>query len=400
MKIGIIRETKTPPDTRVCLPPKHCQWILNNYPSVEIFIQSSTNRCYTDEEYRAANCQVVDNVNHCDVLLGVKEVKIEALIPNKTYFFFSHTIKKQAYNRELLRQILQQNIRLIDYETLTDEQGKRVIAFGRWAGIVGAHNGILAWGKRKNTFALQSMHQSFDFTEAKSQYGDIDLKSIKVVLTGSGRVSNGSAEVLDEMGIQRLDPIAFLQYNGDEPVYCMLSTEYLFAKGEENKFDSEFYKDPSEYHSIIRPYLDKGNVLINGIYWDNKAPALFTLADIQEESFAIEVIADITCDIAPVASIPTTIKASTIKDPLFGFSKTNLDEAPLHQKDGIDMMTVDNLPNELPRDASNDFGQQFIDNVLDELLKTDSRMIYNASITTKDGQLNEPYFYLKDYVGE
>lgn len=398
MKIGIIRETKTPSDSRVCLPPSHCKKILELHPQISIQVQSSDSRCYKDEEYIALGIEIKEDLSDCDILLGVKEVKIDKLIADKTYFFFSHTIKKQAYNRALLQEILKRHIQIVDYETLTDETGKRVIAFGRWAGIVGAHNGIRTWGKRTARFDLKAMHLCFDFAEACSYYKSLALEGLKVVLTGSGRVSNGSAEVFDQMGIERLTKEDFLAYNGNQAVYCQLNTEDMFAKGEDNDFDVEFYKDPSGYHSLLSPYLKKANVLVNGIYWDNKAPALFSKEEMKEKDFNVEVIADITCDIAPVSSIPSTLKASTITDPFFGYNpQTEQEEAPF-QKHVIDMMTIDNLPNELPRDASADFGNQFIDYVLPEILSPVNDMIYRASITNGEGSLNPNYAYLEDFV--
>lgn len=399
IKIGIIKETKTPPDSRVCLPPKHCKLIIEKYKNIEIVVQPSEIRCFTNEEYKNEGIKLQENLSDCDILLGVKEVKIPTLIPHKTYFFFSHTIKKQPYNKELLKNILSKKIQLVDYETLTNEHGKRVIAFGRWAGIVGAHNGILTWGKRTKRFNLKPMNLCFNFNEAKSYYPKLNLKGIKVVLTGTGRVSCGVAEVLDEMKIKKLDAEAFLHYKGKEAVYTMLPTELMFAKNTDGTFDNDFYKNPTNYHATMQQYLQKGNVLINGIYWDSKAPALFTLEDMKTNSFGIEVIADITCDIAPVASIPATIKASTIAQPIFGFNVNTYKETEPHKKGVVDMMTVDNLPNELPRDASEDFGNQFTTHVLPELFTHKTNMIYRASITTKEGKLNEPYVYLADYVG-
>lgn len=399
MKIGIIRETKTPPDSRVCLPPLHCKSIMEAHSNMEIVVQASSSRCFKDEEYTALNILIQEDLSDCDILLGVKEVKIASLIPNKTYFFFSHTIKKQAYNKGLLQHVLANKIHLIDYETLTDETGKRVIAFGRWAGIVGAHNGILTWGKRKGTFDLKAMNQCFDFEEAKSYYDKLILKGLKIILTGTGRVSLGSQEVLDLMNVKRLSSSEFLSYEGDEAAYCMLSTEEMFAKDADNTFDAGFYKDPTAYHSLLAPYLAQGNLLINGIYWDNKAPALFTKNQMKETSFNIEVIADITCDIAPVSSIPATLRASTIDDPIFAYNPVKEEEVAPFQTSAVDMMTVDNLPNELPRDASEDFGNQFITHVIPEILENKNKMIYRASITTKEGELNKPFLYLSDFVG-
>ncbi|MGB1247603.1 MAG: NAD(P)-dependent oxidoreductase [Chitinophagales bacterium] len=397
MKIGIIRETKTPPDSRVPLTPLQCKNLLAEYNNLDIVIQSSTGRCYKDEEYKAQGIVFQEDMNDCDVLMGVKEVKKSTLIADKTYFFFSHTIKAQPYNRDLLQLVLEKNIQLIDYETICNEKGSRVIAFGRWAGIVGAHNGILTWGRRTGNFELKTMNQCHDFAEAKSLYNNLPLGNPKIVLTGTGRVSNGSAEVLDEMGIRKINAEDFLTKKYDEAVYCQLKTNQLFAKGENNDFDSEFYNNPTDYHSIFAPYTQVADIMINGIYWDNKAPAFFSKEDMKKDDFTIKVIADITCDIAPEASIPATLKASTIPDPIFGYNVQEENECYPHKDGVVDMMTVDNLPNELPRDASEDFGRQFSTYVLPELIKENSEMIHKASIT-KNGKLNEPYLYLTDYV--
>jgi saccharopine dehydrogenase (NAD+, L-lysine forming) len=396
-KIGIIRETKNPPDSRVPLTPLQCSKIMQDFTDVEIVVQPSPSRCYKDEEYAAAGISLTEDLSDCDVLLGVKEVKAETLIANKTYFFFSHTIKEQPYNRSLLKSILEKTIQLIDYEVLTNESG-RVIAFGRWAGIVGAHNGIREWGMRTKAFELKPMHLCFDFEEAKSYYSKIDLGRAKIVLTGTGRVSNGAKEVLDLMQIREVSAEEFLTKGFDEAVYCQLATEQMFAKGADNFFDNNFYKDPSGYHSIFEPYTRVADIMINGIYWDNRAPAFFSKDDMKKPEFSIRTIADITCDIAPVASIPSTLRATVIGDAVFGYNPLTEKEEAAYQLHVIDMMTVDNLPNELPRDASEDFGNQFIKYVLPELLKDDSDMIYRASITQKSGKLNKPFLYLTNYV--
>ena len=399
MKIGIIRETKTPPDSRVPFTPKQCKHILSKYPEVKILVQPSPSRSYKDEEYLAEGIPMKEDISDCDVLLGVKEVKMEALIPNKQYFFFSHTIKEQAYNKELLQTILKKKIQICDYETITNDDGNRVIAFGRWAGIVGAHNGIKVWGSRKGLFNLPAMHSCKDFEEAQKSYKDLNLGPLKIILTGNGRVSNGSAEVLKLMKIRKVLAKDFLSEDFDEPVYCQLNTGKLFAR-EDGRFTTKFYRDPSGYHSVVAPYLTKANMLINGIYWDNRAPAFFSKEDMKKDDFRLEVIADITCDIAPDASIPSTLEAATIEHPAFGYDVMKEEKCALHGKGVVDMMTVDNLPNELPRDASEDFGKQFLEFVLPELLKESSEMIYRASITTKSGELNKPYLYLTDYISD
>lgn len=397
MRIGIIKETKTPPDSRVLLTPTQCKELTTKYPQLEIFVQPSSSRSYKDEEYTQAGIPLKEDLSDCEVLVGVKEQVIETLIPNKQYFFFSHTAKEQEYNRPLLRAVLAKNIQLIDYEYLTDISEKRVIAFGRWAGIVGAHNGILTWGKRTKRFELKAMNECKDFAEAQSYYNTVNLGNIKIVLTGSGRVANGSAEVLDKMKIRKISSKEFLTKEFNEAVYCQLETSEMFEKSANGSFDKDFYKDPEVYISSFEKFTKVSDLMINGIYWDNRAPAFFSKEDMRKNDFKIQVIADITCDIAPESSIPSTLHASTIANPNFGYD-VNLAKATEPFIEGvIDMMTVDNLPNELPRDASEDFGNQFMNHVIEELIN-DGEMIHKASISTKEGKLNKPFVYLADYI--
>jgi saccharopine dehydrogenase (NAD+, L-lysine-forming) len=398
MKIGLIREGKTPPDSRVALTPAQAWYVVKNFEDVELAVQPSPNRCFPDAEYREEGLTLQQDLSDRDVLLGVKEVPIEQLIPHKTYFFFSHTIKEQPYNRDLLRAILEKNIRLIDYEVLTDEKGRRLIAFGRFAGMVGAHNGIMTYGHRTGRFQLKRMKDCLDYAEARELYKQLELPSMKVVLTGTGRVGMGSREVLLDMGFHEVSPDDFLQKEFDQAVFTQLACQdYVAPKNGGPYVTKDFYAHPENYTSTFEPYTRVADVMINGIYWDNKAPAFFTKEDMREKDWSIQVIADVTCDIAPVSSIPSTLRASTIAEPVFGYDPVTEKEAKPFQKHVIDMMTIDNLPNELPRDASQSFGQQFIEHILPELLEPQSDLIDRATIA-RDGQLTEPFKYLQGYV--
>ena len=236
MKVGILREGKIKSDTRVPLTPKQCRYLQTQNPDLQIFVQLSQERCFSDFEYQSQGISVTENLEMCDLLLGVKEVPISTLLPNKTYLFFSHTIKKQPYNRELLRSILQHKIRLIDYECLRDSSGQRVIAFGRWAGIVGGHNAILTWGLREGKFNLKPMYQCNDWAEAQTYYRNLPLSQIKLVVTGEGRVAHGATEVLDLMKIKRVLPQAFLAKNFSEPVYTQLTVKDMYRRKGETSY--------------------------------------------------------------------------------------------------------------------------------------------------------------------
>jgi len=399
IKIGIIKEGKTPPDTRVVLSPKQCALVMQRFPQVDICVQASPNRCYSDQEYMKEGISVQDTVDDCSVLLGVKEVLIEDLMVDKTYFFFSHTIKKQAYNQKLLQAVVNKNIRLIDYECLVNEKGERIIAFGHWAGVVGAHNALWTWGKKFNQFSLPRAIEVDDLQRLKEQYQSIDFPPVKIAVTGGGRVANGAFEILEAAGIHKVADDAVINNTFDKAVYIQLDTEELYARQSDSLYDqNEFYADPTGYKSIIHPYLPHIDLFINAIYWNPKAPAFWTLEDMQQPAFGIKVIADITCDIAPDASIPSTLKPSTIADPVYGFDVKNAKETQPFKSDTIDVMAIDNLPNELPRDASESFGNMFLNEVLPELVKPEiSTMLHKASIT-KQGNLNEPFEYLRDYL--
>lgn len=397
LKIGIIREGKVPPDARVPLNPNHCALAQKEFP-VKIVVQPSAGRCFADEEYQQATIELTEDMQDCDVLMGVKEVPVNMLLPNKTYFFFSHTIKAQPYNRKLLQAVLANNIRLIDYEVLTDEQGQRLIAFGKFAGMVGAHNALWTYGQRSGIFKLKRMKDCHDYAEAMEMYKKTVFPPIKIVLTGSGRVGIGAAVVLRDMGIREVDPIEFLMEDFKEAVFTVLRSQDYAARKDKHHFDSSrFRSHPEEYLSIFEPYFQVADILINGIFWDNRAPAFFSAADMRRSDFRIRVIADITCDLAPISSIPSTLKASSIADPVFGYDPVSETECAPYQPHSIDMMTIDNLPNELPRDASTAFGSMFIRRILPAFFEAKSGVLERATIADR-GQLTSRYAYLRSYV--
>lgn len=398
LTIGIIKEGKVPIDRRVPLTPTQVKSILDLNPSVEIKCQRSNIRCFKDEEYAQAGALLVDDVSDCEIILGVKEVPLNMLADGKTHFFFSHTIKKQEYNRHLLQAILQKKIRLIDWECLTNKNGKRLIAFGRYAGIVGAYNGILTYGKRYNLFHLRPAHTCYDLDDLKTEFKKVDLPKIKILLTGGGRVSKGAMEVLDGMKIRKVSPAEFLNEYFNEPVYTQLNTRDYNRRKAGGIFDrDEFYADPTKYESSFLPYARKADLLIAGAFWDPRAPVLFNKEDISSNDFKIHVIADITCDIE--GSIPSTKQPSTIEDPVYDYNPSNdrVEEA-FTDEGNITVMAVDNLPCELPRNASEDFGKEFMTHILPNLLGEDKDGIIERATITKEGALTSRFAYLQDYV--
>ena len=397
MKIGIIREGKTPPDSRAPLTPALCAQ-LNALVGTEVVVQPSSIRCFSDEEYQTAGLRLSEDLSNCDLLLGVKEVPVDQLISNKTYCFFSHTIKEQPYNRNLLRTVLAKNIRLIDYEVITDEQGRRLIAFGFFAGMVGAYNGILTFGERSGSFRLKRMYQCKDYAEASQQFEGLSLPPIKIVLTGAGRVGMGAKKVLQDMGIREVSPAEYLANSFREAVFTQIDCNHYAERLDGHAFEmTDFFQNPTKYKSVFAPYYRVSDLMINGIYWDNQASAFFTKEEMKSPDFHIRVIADITCDIAPESSIPSTLRPTTIADPIFGYDPLKEVESAPHQDHIIDMMTIDNLPNELPRDASQAFGQAFFNHVWPEFKKEQSDILERATIA-QDGKLEKHFEYLQKYV--
>lgn len=400
MKIGIIREGKTPSDSRVLFTPKQCLDLQKKY-KVTFVVQPSDGRCLPDNLYQEAGIEINENISDCEVLMGIKEVPKKQLIPNKKYFFFSHTIKAQPYNKGLLKKVLQEKITLLDYEVLTNEQQQRVIAFGRFAGIVGAHNGMMTYANKTQIFELQQMHQYDDYAAAIAHYKTLKFPKMKIVLTGNGRVANGAAEVFDYMGIEKVVPQDFLTKDYNTAVYTQLDCSDYVAKKDNSAFDlQDFYKNPQDYKSIFEPYTQVADLMVNGIFWANDAPAFFSKEDMKRAEFNIKVIADVTCDIAPVSSIPSTLFASTIAEPVFGYDPHTETAVAPYQPHTIDMMTIDNLPNELPKDASKSFGEQFTANVIEELLGLKNTGMLERATIAENGVLGKHFQYLQDYVAD
>jgi len=397
MRIGIIKEGKVPVDHRVPLTPQQAKEVMEKFPDVIVVVQSSDVRVFKDDEYQERGVEVVDSLDDCDVIFGVKEVPIPNLLAGKTFFFFSHTIKEQAYNRDLLLAIMERKIRMVDYEPLTDSNGTRVIAFGRWAGIVGAYNGILTYGKRYNLFDLRQANECYDLEDLKREYSKVQLPKMKIAVTGGGRVAVGAMEVLHGIGIRKVTPAEFIAERFDEAVFTQLnSRDYNKPKsGDFNR--SEFYAHPETYEGDFLKYARVTDLLIACAYWDPNSPVLFTKKDAMASDFDIRVVADITCDIE--GSIPSTKRPTTIADPIYDYNPSeDKEEPPLTGESNITVMAVDNLPCELPRDASNSFGRELIDNVLPHLLGDDSEEVIKRATITENGELTEAYQYLQDYV--
>ena len=397
MKFGIIRERKNPPDRRVVLSPEACKKVLQTYPNAEVCIEPSPIRTFVDADYKNLGLTVDSNMEDCDVLLGVKEVPIASLIPNKKYFFFSHTIKKQPYNRTLLKAVLDKKIELYDHEVITNEKGQRLVAFGRYAGIVGAYNGLRAYGLKFELFNLPKAETLRDQAALISELQKIKLPAIKILLTGRGRVGNGAKEMLDAMNLRKVSVSEYLEHQFNEPVYCQIdASEYNKRKDGSRGNKADFFANPQEYKSNFFRFAKVTDLYIAGHFYGNGAPYLYTREDAKHPEFKIKVVADVSCDIdGPVA---TTIRPSTIADPIYGYNPQSETEVDYKNAKAIAVMAVDNLPCELPRDASVGFGEAFLKNVIPAFFNDDKNGVLDRARMTHNGKLTKRYAYLQDYV--
>ncbi len=395
---AIIKERKTPPDRRVVFSPEKCQEVIKQFPEARIIVEASDIRIFPDDAYREAGFEVVDDVSHADVMLGVKEVPVDALIPNKKYFYFSHTIKKQPYNRKLLKAMLAKNIEMFDHETIVNADKHRLIGFGYYAGLVGAYNGFRGLGLRDNLFTLPKVEHLPDLEAVKAELDKITLPNIKIILSGTGKVTRGAKEILDHLKIREVTDADYLSKDYNEPVYCLIDVSEYNKRKDGGAFDkNEFYEDPSDYESDFMKFAKVSDVFFTGHFYGNGAPYLFTREDAKSPDFKINLVADISCDVdGPIAC---TLRASTIADPFYGYDPKTESETTFDAPGAITVMAVDNLPCELPKDASEGFGDMFLDNVIPAFFNGDADgILQRARITTQDGNLTPRFAYLKDYV--
>ncbi len=394
--IGLIREGKVPQDNRVALAPQQCKWLVKQVPGTRIIVQSAPNRCFSDQEYIDAGIEVKESLEECDLLMGIKEVPVDQLLPGKKYLFFSHTRKKQAYNQALLHAMMDKGITLVDYECLEHQDGQRIIGFGFFAGIVGAHNGIMAYGKRTGDYHLNRVVEVKDYRELIHTYFGLKLPAVKIAVTGSGRVAHGILEIMNLMDVQEVEPEEYTSRSFQYPVYVHLKGNDLYRHKETDRYNrDDFHQHPEQYRCVFNEYCIHTDILMNGIYWDAGIPRLFSMEDIKQPGFRIQTIADITDD--KNGSVPCNLGDATIDDPVYGVGKLTGDKTAPYLTGSIDVMAVGNLPNELPRDASLYFGEQLIKYVLNDLRIGSSETLDRATIL-QNGKLTDHFNYLSEYA--
>ena len=404
-KIAIIRESRSD-DRRTPLVPAHIKELLSTFSDLSISVQPSEHRCFSDQEYEEQGAIITEDLSACNLVLGVKEIEPDLLIPLKSYMFFSHTSKIQPDNsaaaqgtpgmdkKELLKEILKKKITLIDYENIRDDLSRRYLGFGRFAGIVGCYNSLNLYLETLGQQPMPRAHELNSYEKLKNNIDKRDFGNARIIITGDGRVARGSLEFLKFANIQKVLPDEYLQYNNSSAIFCNLPTSVYVSNKDGNVFDLQhFINSPEMYISVLDKYMPSTSMLISSHYWDPKSPRLFEKKDIEKYN-NLKVIGDITCDVN--GSIPTTSRPSTIIDPYYYIDRTTLQEINQHNQ-ALAIMAVDNLPSELPKDSSKEFGDGIVKEVLPYILEKDDGRIKRATIT-KNGYFLPSYKYLTNYI--
>jgi len=397
MKFGIIKERKNPPDRRVVFSPNELKKLKQLYPEASVKVESSDIRIFSDDAYKSMGITVADDISDCDVLFGVKEVPVENLIPDKAYFFFSHTIKKQPHNRKLLQAILEKNIDLYDHETIVDELDRRLIGFGKYAGMVGVYNGIRAFGIKFELFKLPKAETLSGKDAMITQLKRITMPALKFVFTGTGKVGSGAREILDAIKVKEITIDNYLNKKYAQAVYVQLDVlDYNKRKDGEMLDFKDFVNHPDEYESDFEKFTKVSDIYFAGHFYANNAPLILTKEMLNASDCKLKVVADISCDVnGPIAC---TIRSSTIEEPLYGYFPLEDREVDLFHPAAVAVMAVDNLPCEIPKDASEGFGEQFMQHVIPAFFNGDKDGILQRAKITENGKLTERFSYLQDYV--
>ncbi|MCR5554439.1 MAG: NAD(P)-dependent oxidoreductase [Bacteroidales bacterium] len=398
MKIGLIKETKIPIDNRVALTPQQMAQLQKSYPDDQFVVQSSPIRAYTDEEYRQSGIQVCDDIADCDILFGIKEASIPSLIPDKHYFFFGHIAKMQAYNKPLLQAMMAKRITFSDYEYLTDSQHKRVCAFGWWAGIVGVYHTLRCYGLKYHTFTLPAPDKKFSLEQLTLLLCNIVLPKIKILITGTGRVSQGAQYILQKIGAKKMSEQQFLNTPAvDFLSYCVADAPQLVEHCHGKTFNWDtFNQTPQLYRSIFMRWAVCTDMLICAHFWAPDAPVYLSEQDLKNPNLSIKVIGDITCDIQ--GSIKSTLRATTHDEPYYDYNPiTGQEMPPFSLPDNISVMAIDTCPNALAMDTSDYFGQMLMQHVFPPLLNRQHSNILQRGTILQNGQLTPLFRYLDNF---
>jgi saccharopine dehydrogenase (NAD+, L-lysine forming) len=431
--IGIRHEDKYEMERRTPLSPRHVEMLIKKH-NLNIVVQTSDRRIFPDHEYIIAGARVQSSLSECEIIFGVKEISEELIEPGKTYILFSHVIKGQLYNMGMLRKMIKLGCNLIDYERISDDQNKRLIFFGKYAGLAGMINTLWSLGRRmealgyeKNPFiSLKQAHQYASLEQAKNDISHVGqeisksgipdyLNPLTIGITGYGNVSSGVQEILSLLPVIEITPEQLLELDQKTNTSSNFTYKVVFKEHHlsihknGNNFDiQDYYTNPGNYKNNFEQYIPHLRILMNCMYWDERYPKLFTRNFAKEifisNSNKMIVVGDITCD--PNGSVEFTHTGTTIEKPVYIYNPVT--EVPFmgFNGDGIAVMAVENLPSELPREASEAFGDVLV-NFVNSIAETDFSKDFSdvalpqairKALILHQGKLTPDYEYLEAYM--
>ena len=428
MKLGIRREDKNKWERRVPLIPEDVKTLREKH-GINTIIQPSNIRVFPDEDYRNAGALVQEDLSSCKVVFAVKEIPKTFFEPNKTYVFFSHTIKGQSYNMPMLKQMMDLRCTLIDYERIVDDNNRRLIFFGRFAGIAGMVDTLWAFGQHLKEY--HGVETPFVKVKQAYQYGTVEevKKHLQTIgeeikknplpdiitpciigFAGYGNVSRGAQEILDILPIKEVKPEELPSiYNSlsNNCIYKVVFKEEHMVKpiSSDQEFNlQDYYNHPEKYHSIFNKYIPYLTILMNCIYWDPRYPRLVTKKDLKEIEHNLQVIGDISVDIE--GAIEATVKATTPDNPVFTYNPDTNTFKDGYNEDGVVIMAIDNLPCELPADSSREFSKALLPFV-PPIVKADYTMDFDKlelpsevkkAVILHKGELTPDYKYIHKFL--
>ena len=427
--IGIRREDKSRWEKRVPLTPQHIRALKEKH-SIEFMLQPSKIRAFPDEDYHQAGAKIQEDLSPCPIILAIKETPKGFFEYGKTYIFFAHVIKGQSHNMPMLRRILEFKCQLIDYEKITDKKGRRFLFFGKYAGLAGIVDSLWALGERlkwegiSNPFSeISPTHYYKNLEEVKEEIGklgktisedglDPQLLPFVCGIAGYGNVSKGVQEILDLLPVKKVTPkeLPSLPKNPNAIYKVVFKEEDMVEPISNHKFDlQDYYNNPERYRSKFTKYIPYLTLLMNCIYWDDRYPRLVTkdyLKELYDEKNLprLRVIGDISCDIE--GAIECTLHPTNPDNSLFVYDPFTQEAIDGYKVKGPVIMAIDNLPCELPFEASTYFSG-VLKPFIPEIAGADFSVPFEKcrlpekikkAVIVYKGELTPDYKYIEEYL--
>lgn len=398
LNIGITRERENGYPSLTPFTPTQCKTIESNH-DIKFTIQPSNDRCFSNDEYKDLGIKLDDNLNNCPYIFGIRDIELNNVLKDKTYFLNSNIQKQASSQKSFLQSQVVHNNSLIEYDLILDQQKKKLAATGKYQGIVGAHNVILAIGQKSKSFQLPRIISLDNLEDLAKTYEHVKLPALKIAILGIGPIQSGVIEVMKALKIKEISPELFVLREFPDSVYTQLNEFYIAKRQDGESFTmNHFYENAETFESDFGHFMNTTDVLINCIEGDIKIPSLFDLKSIQSEEFRLKYIADLSKTRDYESPIPCASTKCTYDNPVAYYDKETLDFCAADGENVLSIICSECHSNEFAKEASEDIGTQLLDNVIPSFFSEKRLAIDNATIV-KDGKLTEKYSYLEAYMG-